>query len=195
MDKLLAILTLVAAIMMSGGVTSHSQSANIPQPPSPDVFLPDPQKSPGEADPDVTVQDVCTPGYSKRVRHVTEDTKRSVCASYGVTCTAQTYEVDHIIPLVIGGTNNPANLFPQSYQTCPYNAWVKDRLEKFMHSSVCKILKEYGEDAATKILHVYQHEIATNWVEAYERYIVQTGRVKGDKSAERCEIGGKTTIE
>jgi hypothetical protein len=99
--------------------------------------------------------------------------------------------MDHIIPLVIGGTNSPKNLFPQSYKTCPHNAWIKDRLEKFMHASVCRTLRMSGPEAATSILHVYQYEIAKNWIEAYNRYIVQTGRVKKDRSAARCEVGGK----
>jgi hypothetical protein len=159
------------------------------------LFLPNPKLSPGEANPNVTVEQLCTSGYSKSVRNVTEKTKEEVCNSYGIVCTGKTHEVDHIIPLVIGGTNSPLNLFPQSYQTCPYNAWVKDRLEKFMHHSVCKVLKENGAEAATHILHVYQHEMASNWVEAYNRYIIQTGRVKNDKSAKRCLTSSGTPVE
>ena len=65
---------------------------------------------------DVSDTDVCTPGYSSRVRHVTAETKREVYAEYGVTVHAPgDYEIDHLISLEIGGSNSIKNLWPQSY--------------------------------------------------------------------------------
>jgi hypothetical protein len=39
--------------------------------------------------------------------------------------------VDHLVSLEIGGANTVQNLWPQSYDTTPWNAHVKDKLENF----------------------------------------------------------------
>ena len=75
--------------------------------------LPDPACTPGGYYPDATRKVICRSGYSASVRHVTESVKRRVYAAYGVTHhTRETYEIDHLIPLEAGGSNQIANLFP-----------------------------------------------------------------------------------
>ena len=60
-----------------------------------------------------------------------------------------------------GGSNAVKNLWPQSFQTQPWNAHVKDQLENTLHQLVCA-----GEvDLATA-----QHDIATDWIAAYRKY-------------------------
>jgi hypothetical protein len=50
----------------------------------PTPILPDPNLTPGSTF-DVTAQDVCTPGYAKKVRNVPEEMKREVYREYGIT--------------------------------------------------------------------------------------------------------------
>ena len=50
----------------------------------PTPILPDPKLTPGDVF-DVTLQDICTPGYSKKVRAVTAKLKRQAYAEYGIT--------------------------------------------------------------------------------------------------------------
>jgi hypothetical protein len=125
-------------------------------------YVPDPAKTPGAALP-VSAKDICVPGYSKRVRDVPIDVKRSVYASYGVdTRRPGEYEIDHLISLQLGGSNSIRNLWPQSFRTSPWNAYAKDALEDELHRRVC---------AGTLDLTQAQQIIAQNWVRAYRIYV------------------------
>src|SRR5262249_33745882 len=65
----------------------------------PTPILPDPTLTPGDTF-DVTAQDVCVPGYAKKVRAVPAWLKRQAYAGYGITqYKTGDYEVDHLIPL------------------------------------------------------------------------------------------------
>jgi hypothetical protein len=105
---------------------------------------------------DVTAQDVCVPGYAKKVRAVPAWLKRQAHAEYGIT-QYQTgdYEVDHLIPLSLGGSNSIRNLWPQPTKTAPWNSYVKDALERKLHKLVC---------AGQLDLKTAQREIASNWI-------------------------------
>jgi hypothetical protein len=71
-------------------------------------------------------EDVCTPGYSQRHRHVTLQTKRRVYRKAGVPWGTRGYVVDHREPVCLGGSNDLANLQLQTVA----ESRVKDRLER-----------------------------------------------------------------
>jgi hypothetical protein len=103
----------------------------------PTPILPDPKLTPRDTF-DVTAEDVCVPGYAKKVRAVSAWLKRQAYAEYGITEREPgDYEVDHLIPLSLGGSNSIRNLWPQSTRTSPWNSFVKDALERKLHELVC----------------------------------------------------------
>jgi hypothetical protein len=122
------------------------------------------------------MKDVCTPGYSRRIRNVPEAVKKKVYAEYGITHHApRAYEVDHLISLELGGSNSIKNLWPESYITTPWNAHVKDALENELHKEVC--------DGALP-LSAAQHEIAADWIVAYRKHLHRDTPVSTGGSAE-----------
>ena len=108
---------------------------------------------------------LCAKGFTtKSIRDVSADLKKKVYASYHLTpgkkpCRC---EVDHLISLEIGGDNSQKNLWPQSYLTKPYNAYVKDRLENLLHKLVC---------SGKVDLKTAQDQIRTNWIKARAIYM------------------------
>lgn len=118
--------------------------------------LPDPACTPGLAETtDLSI--ICGTRTSER-RRVSEDTKRDIYASYGISYPQPTgsIEVDHLIPLCLGGSNDPSNLWPQ--WAPEYHA--KDRLEIGLQNLVCANLMSIEEA---------QKEIRKDWVGAYRK--------------------------
>ena len=99
----------------------------------------------------------------EKVRNVPAEMKRQVYREYGITSHGPgDYEIDHLIPLELGGSNSIKNLWPESHRTSPWNAQVKDRLEGKLHDLVC---------SGQLDLKTAQQAIASNWIEAYKKYI------------------------
>jgi hypothetical protein len=123
---------------------------------------PDPRLTPGDTFAVDSAQ-LCVQGYSRSVRYVPPELKRAVYAEYGIVHhLAGDYEIDHLIPLSLGGSNDIKNLWPESTRTAPWNSFVKDQLEAVLHELVC---------AGQLDLASAQREIATDWIAAYRRYI------------------------
>ncbi len=138
--------------------------------------LPDPACTPGAVDPSLTPANLattlCRPGggYSAEVRPntaITGPIKRALMISYGVDAAMSAVELDHLVPLSLGGDPGgpahagEANLWPQLWDG-PLGARAKDRLEAKLLDLVCRRQLD---------LVVAQHAIATDWVSAYKRYV------------------------
>jgi hypothetical protein len=123
------------------------------------LTLPNPTLTPGATRP-VTLHELCTPGSSSKARAVSSATKREVFRRYHVTPTPGAFEIDHLISLELGGSNDISNLWPQPYHG-KLNAHDKDHLENQLHALVC---------AGTVPLAAAQHAIATDWVAAMQKY-------------------------
>ena len=122
--------------------------------------LPDPECTPGAVFPAATKDEICIKGYSASVRNVSVETKKQVYASYGIfSHVTGEYEVDHLISLELGGSNDVANLWPEAANPTP-GFHQKDELENTLHDKVCSGAMTLGE--AQKI-------IATDWLPAWKK--------------------------
>jgi hypothetical protein len=81
---------------------------------------------------------ICVPGYSAGARDVDAGTRTRVFASYGVADEDRSkYELDHLIPLELGGSNDEKNLWPQPLSASGSDAHDKDKAENAFHAAVC----------------------------------------------------------
>lgn len=124
-----------------------------------DLTLPDAQLTPGAVR-STDTSEICTPGYSRSVRHTSTHLKREIYREYGVTYRRGAYEVDHLVPLGIGGADVQENLWPEPHGS-GWSADAKDRLEWKLYRMVCH--EGFSVQAA-------QAAIAKNWIAAYHRF-------------------------
>jgi hypothetical protein len=160
---------LVMAVLVSS-LVSISASAQVVTGP----ILPDATLTPGKANVLATESSLCAVTFrTGSVRNVTTATKNKVFANYKVKnhtgycgINAEGCEVDHLISLELGGTNDVANLWPQSYVEIPgqghWDAHKKDALENRLHAMVCT-----GKISLPQA----QQEISTDWIKAYKKYV------------------------
>jgi uncharacterized protein YceK len=122
--------------------------------------LPDSACTPGAIFSAATKDAICKSGYAKSVRNVPESVKNKVYAEYGITSHAPgQYEVDHLVSLELGGSNEIANLWPQLANPKP-GFHEKDKVENYLHDQVC---------SGAISLRQAQTEIATNWLAVYNQ--------------------------
>ncbi len=127
---------------------------------SADQALQDPACTPGA----VLTTDksiICVSGYTQTVRNVTTATKKKVFKEYGIPWSLHSnYEVDHLISLELGGSNDISNLWPESYGI-KNGSRSKDVFENYLHHEVC---------AGRLSLSAAQREISSNWLVYYQQW-------------------------
>ena len=122
--------------------------------------LPDSGCTPGAIISTATREQICQSGYAKNVRNVPAQVKDEAYAEYGIQSRFPgEYEVDHLISLELGGSNDIANLWPETANPRP-GFHEKDQLENYLHDQVCS-------NAIT--LDQAQNEIASDWINVYNR--------------------------
>ena len=125
--------------------------------------LPDPQCTPGGIDPAVTQANIqstiCVSGYTERVRPPESQTEAFkfdlAYPAYGIPSGDES-ELDHLVPLELGGDNDAANLWPE-VGSLPN---PKDAVENALNQAVC--------DGRVSLARA-QRAIARNWETAESR--------------------------
>ena len=122
--------------------------------------LQDPDCTPGAIIATATTDMICQPGYARSVRNVPTSEKDQVFAEYSIASHSPgEYEVDHLVSLELGGSNDIANLWPEAASPKP-GFHEKDKVENYLHSQVC---------SGAIPLQQAQIKIATNWLTVYNQ--------------------------
>lgn len=106
-----------------------------------DWTMPDKDLTPGVVA-STNIKKICVPGYSKTVRHTSTKTKNNVRRKYydkypdWPKCVKpRDCEIDHLVPLSLGGADVEANLWPEPNGKM---GWLdKDKVEWRLHKLVC----------------------------------------------------------
>jgi hypothetical protein len=98
---------------------------------------------------------------AKGRRHVTPADHRKAFTEYGYTYPQPrgAFEVDHLIPLELGGDNVIANLWAEPAEPRP-GFHEKDKVENYLHQQVCSGAMTLAES---------QQQIATDWVAVWKK--------------------------
>jgi hypothetical protein len=116
--------------------------------------------TPGAIFLNVTKNDICQSGYARSVRNVPQSEKGQVYAEYSIIHhSTGEYEVDHLVSLELGGSNDIANLWPEAASPKP-GFHEKDKVENYLHDQIC---------SGAVSLQQAQIEIATNWLTVYNQ--------------------------
>jgi hypothetical protein len=135
--------------------------------------LPDPTCTPGAIM--TTDMSVVCQHSTKERRSVSSEVHRQAFAEYGFTFPQPrgAFEVDHLIPLELGGDNVIANLWPEAAEPRP-GFHEKDKVEDYLHKQVCAHAMNLGDA---------QRQIATDWIAVWAK-ISSMPLAAGDESGE-----------
>ncbi|MGQ0617385.1 MAG: hypothetical protein ACT4PW_10415 [Acidimicrobiia bacterium] len=118
-------------------VTAAASSASSPLSVAPgpdDPGHPRLRLTPGATLSAVSVERICRRGYADSVRNAPPATLDRLFASYGLSGASRSgFEVDYLIPLELGGSNEIANLWPQPVD----GVAAKDAVEAALAEMVC----------------------------------------------------------
>src|SRR4030095_11689490 len=109
---------------------------------------------------------ICVSGWTAAVRpsvSFTQAVKRRMLEQAGVDASeAIKYEVDHFVPLALGGHPRAVDTLWLQRWDGPWSARVKDRLERALQVAVC---------TGRLTLQAAREAIRDHWKEAYQRYV------------------------
>mgnify|MGYP002784834181 CR=1 FL=1 len=109
----------------------------------------------------VSETEVCAPEFESSLKPVSPWQVGQAMSRYGRRMDDKSVKVDHLIPVMLGGTHDPDNLWPQVLSG-EWNVEKKDELESKLHGMVCSkaITLKSAQDAIKK-----------DWVKAYKQYV------------------------
>ena len=140
----------VAGLMLTGPAMADSG------------ILPDPTITPG-ASRTTDVGKICSHG-TRELRRWDRARDDRVMREYGLRSGPHPdFEVDHLIPLGIGGADSQENLWPEPRRSLEpqWNAEAKDRLEGRLRDLICSGQLDVREA---------QRAVAEDWTAAYARF-------------------------
>jgi hypothetical protein len=128
------------------------------------TIVPDPSITPGAVR-TTNIGEICNEGSTRTLRHWSRERDDRIMIEYGLSPGSHPdYEVDHLVPLGIGGADDDANLWAEPRRSVEpiWNAERKDELEWKLRDLVC---------SGQLDVRAAQREVSDDWTEAYRKYI------------------------
>jgi hypothetical protein len=127
---------LITALIVTVVLIRNSRATNVEAQCHYVLNGPDPNCTPGDGG-KLDLKIVCAQDYPENARDVSTATKKKVYAMYGIkNPKTGDYQIDHLISLGLGGSNEVINLWPQPLT--PYPGYKeKDNAERKLHELVC----------------------------------------------------------
>ena len=122
--------------------------------------LPNNYKTPGAVT-KAKMDQVCKADYASAAKPIAGWQKNEALERYGVRADGFTGELDHLVPVSLGGSNDPDNLWP-FHASGSFNLAAKQALAAKLHELVCagKISLKDAQDAFRK-----------DWTKAYTQHM------------------------
>jgi hypothetical protein len=127
------------------------------------TIVPDPVLTPGQVR-TTNIGEVCSTD-TRSLRHWSRERDDRILAEYGLSPGPHPqYEIDHLIPLCLGGADSDANLWPEPRRgvEATWSAERKDELEARMCSLVCSEALDVVEA---------QRAISEDWTAAFVKFL------------------------
>jgi hypothetical protein len=140
-------------------------------------YKPNPRLTPGDAL-NVTADDLCKPGHAEIEGEISVGVKSQVFDRYGIRGSLIGYNVDHLIPPGLGGSNSIKNLWPEPLGG-DWMYQMKNRLERRLRKLVC---------SGALDLKVAQQEIARDWIGSYKKYLSALSQVRSNRRSSRVSL-------
>lgn len=122
--------------------------------------LPNGLQTPGAAT-KVDVKKLCAADFESSVKPMTDWQKAEALSRYGLRPEKFDGVLDHVVPVSLGGTNDPDNLYPFHAQG-EYTAEAKQQLAAKVRDLVCdgKLTLKQAQDVFKK-----------DWTKGYKQYV------------------------
>ena len=104
---------------------------------------------------------VCAADFAASAKPVAGHQRNEALKRYGKDASSYTGELDHLIPVALGGSNEPDNLWPMP-ENRQYGPAQKRELEGALLKQVCD---------KTLSLKAAQDAIRKDWTKAYDQYV------------------------
>jgi hypothetical protein len=125
------------------------------------TVVPDPTITPGAVR-TIDVGEICSSG-TRQLRHWGRARDDRIMSEYGLSPGPHPdWEIDHLIPLCLGGSDEDRNLWPQPRRSIERD-WPAERKDD-LEARLCQMVCEGQLDVREA-----QQEIASDWTESYRR--------------------------
>ena len=127
------------------------------------AIVPDPTMTPGAVRTTDPVE-ICEHG-TRELRHWSRERDDRILIEHGLPAGPHpNFEIDHLVPLGVGGADDDLNLWPEPRRSVEplWNAEAKDRLEMLLNAMICA-----GEISPVEA----QAAFTDDWTEAYRKYV------------------------